>query len=610
VLLASVISGLAQSNSRFFGMTNWVNGGFSLDTQPYPELGARGTPLVMPGIIRSWDTYTGWADLADSRGHYNWSQLDKLMNMADSHGASLLYVFGLIPNWAASAGDTTGCHRKKNCRPPSDLNREALCQGSMAGTRTTDCQMKEFVRDLLLHARAHVNPATGRSTPIKYIELGNETNGVNEWRGTVDEHARLSRDIVQVARSIDKDIFVLSPGVNSIDDGKCGPNKNGHGVCWLQEWLESGKRNGGLSIDAIGYHGYVDFGISRGTITVRHGSRELTHDGAEWDPHIWTGGILTVSGKFANPIENISSDGHKAQLAYPWGGTDWHGGYVLKTIRAEDMDVVLQNLRSAVDQHGGSGKPLWDTENSWCGESCPFNGVNIIRAVSSDDRTVLNTAEPHMFVHGEHIMIHGQPAQLISGSSEAACRAKVHDDRDSDSDDSRVIVVESKAREGSMKAPPQATWIVFPYARQSEYLSRKLLIEFSRGVAGNIWYVYSAAQWPGNPQFGTLCDLPEASSTTCMLRPAGEAWGEVYKWLVKLRPIGPCSADGTLWHCDFDEIGGRRGFRAVWNSSAANRTMEYKVPNTFKTIRDLSGTIRQIDKRTVTVGPSPILLGP
>ncbi len=606
-LLTLSCAALAQSSARFFGMTNWVNGGFSIDTQPYPELGARGTSLVSPGIIRSWDTYTGWADLAKSRGHYDWSQLDKLMDMTDSHGASLVYVFGLIPDWAASAGDATGCHRKKNCNPPADLDRTAQCRGSLAGTTTSNCQLKEFVRDLLLHARAHVNPATGHNTPIKYIELGNETNGRSEWRGTVAQHVSLSRDIVQTARSIDKDVFVISPGVNAIDDGKCGPRNNGAGVCWLREWLAPAANNGARIIDAVGYHGYVDFAISRGTVNLRHGSRDVKYSNVDWDPAVWTGGTLTVNGKFANPLERISSD-HRGTLAFPWAGPDWNGGYVVRIIRAEDIDTTVQNLRSMADANGGRGKPLWDTENSWCGESCPFNGVNVAAIEADEDGVVITTATPHAFMHGERLMIHGDPATLLTGRSRAAAHVASQGRRDRDTDDTHIVLAEPMLRKQTMNAPPQATWIAFPYARQSEYLARKLLIEFSRGVAGNVWYVYSTAQWPGNPQFGTLCDLPEAASTSCILRPAGEAWGEVYKWLVHARPVSPCSSEGTIWMCDFVDVRNSRRSRAIWNSSATNETVEYPVPPQFTSIRELTGTVRSMHEKRVTVGPAPILL--
>jgi hypothetical protein len=606
LVIALLIPGAAQSNARFFGMSNWVNGGSSLDTQPYPQLGRRGTQPVAPGIIRSWDTYTGWADLAVSRGHYNWSQLDKLMDKADSHGASLLYVFGLIPDWAAGGTNSSGCHRNKNCHPPVDLNLVAECRGSMAGIRTTDCRLKEFVRDLLLHARTHVDPANGHTTPIQFVELGNETNAKSEWRGTAAEYARFSRDIAQIARSIDKSIYVISPGVNELDNGVCGPKKNGRGVCWLQEWLASGGNNGLSFIDAIGFHGYVDFGISSGTVTLRRGSRDVTFNGVDWDPDVWTGGTLSVYGKFANTVENISFGGHTAQLALPWAGPDWRGGYVLKTIRAENIDTVIRNLRSFADHNGASGKPLWDTENSWCGKACPFNGVNIAAVENKGDRLALTTFAPHAFVHAERIMIHGQAAEIISGSSEAL--AQVEEEGRDQSDHTRIMLRHTKAGRVSMRAPAQAVWIAFPYARQSEYLARKLLIEFSRGVAGNIWYAYSGAQSADNPQYGTLCDLPDAASTTCMLRPAGEAWGEVYKWLVDRRPAGSCSADGMIWRCDFVGTNGRGGAIAVWNSSALNNDVSFPVPGAFNEARDLLGGVRPVRANNIVIDGSPVLL--
>src|ERR1700682_5137578 len=71
--------------------------------------------------IRLWDTYTNWSLLNPSRGVFDWKQLDAWLNLAEAHGADVLYTFGGTPAWASSNPTGICAYANGSCYPPANL---------------------------------------------------------------------------------------------------------------------------------------------------------------------------------------------------------------------------------------------------------------------------------------------------------------------------------------------------------------------------------------------------------------------------------------------------------------------------------------------------------
>ena len=123
----------------FFGMHDcWV----SHVDQPWPT--------ALFATLRTWDEWPGvsWGTLNPSRGTYDWTNLDRAVDLAVSHGVDIIYTFGYTPAWA---------------------------QTSPTVPNLADWQ--KFVSVI----------TTRYKKRIKYWELWNEPNVSNFWQGTTGQ---------------------------------------------------------------------------------------------------------------------------------------------------------------------------------------------------------------------------------------------------------------------------------------------------------------------------------------------------------------------------------------------------------------------------------------
>jgi hypothetical protein len=140
------------------------------------------------------------------------------------------------------------------------------------------------------------------------------------------------------------------------------------------------------------------------------------------------------------------------------------------------------------------------------------------------------------------------------------------------------------------------------------FLARMHLLHRSAGVARLFWY-----QWNSPSDLGTLW-VPNPTNPLApgtVLKP-GIAYGQIEQWMAGANMTSACSANGTVWSCNFTRPNGYVA-RAVWDTaqSCANgtcTTSSYPVGTQFVQYRTLSGATVAITGSTVPIGYKPILL--
>jgi hypothetical protein len=132
-------------------------------------------------------------------------------------------------------------------------------------------------------------------------------------------------------------------------------------------------------------------------------------------------------------------------------------------------------------------------------------------------------------------------------------------------------------------------------ADQAGWLARHFLLEQSIGIQHTFWYAYDIPEW------GTLW------TSTSGLNLAGEAYGQVAKWLTGATVSQPCAAvptDQTTFVCGYTRPNGYVA-QAVWNTAGEK---PYNVSNQFVQFHDLTGNISPVSGGTVQISTTPILL--
>jgi hypothetical protein len=173
-------------------------------------------PMPIAGI-RLWDTYTNWEMLEPSQGKYNWAALDRWLDLAQAHGADVLYTFGVTPTWASSNPTAKCDYNPGGCYAPRDMK-----------------DWDDFVKALATHA-------AGR---IKYWELWNEANQREYWSGGIPALAVMAQHAHDIIKVINPSAKIFTPsGVGGASDTSA----------FLDEFLAAG---GSRFVDGVAFHGY------------------------------------------------------------------------------------------------------------------------------------------------------------------------------------------------------------------------------------------------------------------------------------------------------------------------------------------------------------------
>jgi len=138
-------------------------------------------------------------------------------------------------------------------------------------------------------------------------------------------------------------------------------------------------------------------------------------------------------------------------------------------------------------------------------------------------------------------------------------------------------------------------------------LARMYLLHWSSGATRFYWY-----QW-NNSSFGTLWkpDPTNPSAPGTVLEP-GIAYGQIYNWMVGAIMTSPCTANGSVWTCEFSRPNGYLA-QAVWDASQSCRggvctASAFTFDPKYINYTDLSGNTSTLSGSTVAIGAKPILL--
>ena len=142
---------------------------------------------------------------------------------------------------------------------------------------------------------------------------------------------------------------------------------------------------------------------------------------------------------------------------------------------------------------------------------------------------------------------------------------------------------------------------------RAAFLARMYLVHWSSGATRFYWY-----QW-NNSSFGTLWkpDPTNPSAAGTVLEP-GTAYGQIYDWMVGATMTSPCTANGSVWTCEFSRPNGYLA-QAVWDASQSCSggvctTSSFTFDPQYINYRDLSGSTSTLSGSTVAIGAKPILL--
>lgn len=145
----------------------------------------------------------------------------------------------------------------------------------------------------------------------------------------------------------------------------------------------------------------------------------------------------------------------------------------------------------------------------------------------------------------------------------------------------------------------EAGWFLpkpFPNDLAAAYLVRDYIVNWAAGVQRLYWYAWDNHGW-------VSLETTENDSET--LKPAGQAYAVVARWLVGTRMLG-CSVDeDQTWTCEFDREGNRQ--RILWNVVGSR---EIRLPHEWRVQSKqlVTGEQGPLNGDAVAIGTAPVLL--
>ena len=175
-------------------------------------------PSIPFASLRTWDTPVTWPDINPAPNTYRWSELDRLIDLAQRRGVDLLFTLGRTPRWASASPDSKSPYGPGQCAPPANI---------------------QFWDEFL---RAVVNHAGGK---IRFWETWNEPQSPDSvfYCGDVATMVQLQRRAYEIIKAIDPGAMVLTPSP-----------VGGYGPSWMSRFLAGG---GGKYADIMAFHGYL-----------------------------------------------------------------------------------------------------------------------------------------------------------------------------------------------------------------------------------------------------------------------------------------------------------------------------------------------------------------
>jgi hypothetical protein len=190
--------------ASFFGLTVLhLNQGWP--SIPFGALGKNGAPGE-------------WISVEKRKGQFDWKELDRYTEAAESHGMGFFFSSGFVPEWAAE--------NKSSCKQANFNPEVSMCTSMVANIRDWD----NFVTAL----------ATRYKGKIHIYDLWNEPWNENIFTGSVPDMVTLTTHMHDIIRSIDPSAVIVAPAPT--------PHR------WLEGYLAAG---GVRSVDAFSVHGYT-----------------------------------------------------------------------------------------------------------------------------------------------------------------------------------------------------------------------------------------------------------------------------------------------------------------------------------------------------------------
>ncbi|WP_345574500.1 hypothetical protein [Nonomuraea rosea] len=146
-------------------------------------------PAFRVGAARLWDSGTRWAGIQPSRGEFDWSVLDRLIDGARRARLPVLFVLGGTPRWASPAGPAGPYPDGSRTSPPDDL------------------------RDWDAYVTALARRYRGR---IEAYELWALANDLRYYSGSMATMAEMTRRAARVIRSADPAALLVCPGMGRL----------------------------------------------------------------------------------------------------------------------------------------------------------------------------------------------------------------------------------------------------------------------------------------------------------------------------------------------------------------------------------------------------------
>lgn len=176
-------------------------------------------PAVPFAVYRIHDTAGAfWRDIEPSQDNWNWQQFDRIVDLAGTNNAELLYTLGQTPAWAALYPDADSAY-------------------DIPGSPSRPRDMQDWTD----YVRAVAERYRGR---IKYYEIWNEVDQITFYVGGLDYLVEMAREAHRVIKAVDPTAIVIAPSFVATD----------YGIDLLDQYLQKG---GGELADVINMHLYL-----------------------------------------------------------------------------------------------------------------------------------------------------------------------------------------------------------------------------------------------------------------------------------------------------------------------------------------------------------------
>jgi hypothetical protein len=169
---------------------------------------------------RLWDAAVNWLKLQPGRDVWQFSTLDRCVDLAEKHQVKVVLTLGRTPQWASSRPDEAAGSR-----------RNPAPGGAAPPKNVADWQ--NYVRTV----------ATRYKGRIEAYEIWNEPNLENYYSGSPEQMITLAREAYAIIKEVDPAALVVAPSA-------VGPT----GAAWLEKYFQLG---GAGYADIIGYHFYM-----------------------------------------------------------------------------------------------------------------------------------------------------------------------------------------------------------------------------------------------------------------------------------------------------------------------------------------------------------------